>query len=55
MEKLLLNIAVKKNCTVKLFQPHCSVHLDRASTGLENLFAYLFTVSFMHVTCADQT
>ena len=39
----------------KLFQPHCSVHLDRASTGLENLFAYLFTVSFMHFTCDDQT
>jgi hypothetical protein len=59
VEKLSRNIATDKHCThctVKTYSNVAAVFtwLGLEPIELENLFAYLFVVSFMHVTCDVQ-
>jgi hypothetical protein len=55
VEKLSLNIATDKHCTVKTYSDVAAVFTWLGlEPELENLFAYLFAVSFMHVTCHVQ-
>jgi hypothetical protein len=55
MEKLSLNIAAEKNCTVKSY---CNLTAVFTWIGLElgwKIYLHICSVSFMHVTCDDQT